>query len=485
MPEEVKSKRLLAAIFVPDNNVSQSTVWSLDPGLTQVDKMEVPKDYHSLVRYCRFFYEHDGIAYTTINKQIEIAMTNLCLNNGTCTSENEFLIYEYLLEELSAFMKRVALEYLISGLVIPEVTWDRISGTTIKPSLRKNYELPVDLWHRDPLSIKIHKTPLPNRLLVLAKISDEDKYFIENQGKYMDGSQDYETYKLLIEQYPDFVRKVKAGETEFKLENPTVIRRYSRSGSVWPTPFLTPAIELFMHKRNLRKMDYAIASRVIQAIMLFRMGSDEFPLTEDDTDIVDNLKQQMRWRGLTGNVERVFQLFANHTLQVDWVTPDVKALLDEGKYRSINEDILISLGLPRIIVSGETTRSGSSNAEIAMLPPISSLNHIREDLLEIVRKIFNEVRERNSFRGVPIPYYPPIMLQSPQEIANMGRQYYDTGVISRTTFGEMGGFDFAEEVDKIEKEHEIMEERGIPERPEVPYSPSPSENTPNENRRIE
>jgi hypothetical protein len=355
-----------------------------------------------------------------------------------------------------------------------------VKGSEINKKSRRNYNLPIDLWHRDPQSIEIKKTPLPNRLAVFVTPSEEEIFFITNEGEYPDGTEDKETYKLLLEEYPDFVAAVKAGKTKFKLDDPMVIRRYPRSGKPWPTPYLTPALELFLHKRNLRKMDYAIASRVISAIQLFRLGNDEYPLTEDDEDIIDELKSQMMWRSLQGNIERVFQLFSNHTLEIDWITPDVTALLDEGKYRSINEDISIALGLPRIVISGETLRSGTSSASVAMLPPANSIDFMRKQLLEFPRALYKEIKDRNKFKGIPEPYYPPIRLSDMRDLTEMGREYYDRGVISKTGWGEFAGLNFNTEIERMALEKDRTEELGLNERPDVPYSPSPGKVEKNE-----
>jgi len=475
MPEAIESneKQLFAATFVRHPRVT-NPIWGIYSGTKLVDTMEVPTEYHEIVNLCRFFYEHDGIAYTTVNKQVELGINGYGVNPGTCT-ENEYKVYKSLNDDIETFLREAAVEFLISGLVIPEITWDSVKGTTIDSKLRKHYQLPTDIWFRDPQSIDLKKTPLPNLVSTYVRISDEDKNFIESKGVYPDGTEDREVYELLVKKYPEYVAAVKAGKLVFKLEEPQVIRRYARSGKVWPTPYLLPALELFLHKRNLRKMDYAIASRVISAIQLFRLGNDDFPLTEDDDDVIDDLKSEMSWRGLSGNLERVFQLFSNHTLQIDWVMPDTAALLDEGKYRSINQDILIALGLPRIVVAGETSRSGSSNAEIAMLPPISTIEAMRTSLMQFPRKLYQEIKERNNFKNVPEPYYPPVKLQSAKDLIDMGKEYYASGVISRTGWAEVGGFDFETEMVRMKVEQDKMKEMGLPEFAPQPFSPQPNQ----------
>jgi hypothetical protein len=476
--QENKPERMFAATFAPHNGNAFTPAWSLsEDNANIIDKMEVPDDFQKVIELCRFFYEHDGIANNVINKQVDIGINGYNVDPKTC-SDNELLVYQYVDDELQRFLKNAALEYLLSGLVIPEATWERVPGVQIHPRLRGTYEVPTSIWLRDPKSIELRKTPLPNRLLVLVKLSEEDRYFIENKGEYMDGFQDKETYQILKEQYPDFVDAVRnnKGKEYFKLENtPVIIRRNVKSGSVYPTPYLKPALELFMHKRNLRKMDYAIAARVISAIQLFKLGNDEYPLTESDEDIVADLKKQIRWRGKKYNKERVFQLFSNHTLDIEWVTPDTKTLLSDTKYQSVNEDILAALGIPRIVVSGETMRSGTSSSEIAMLPPINTIESLRSDLLEYPKYLYEEIKERNGLSGIPQPKYPPIRLQSLDELVSAGQVLYEDGIISRTDFAEMANLDFDAVMERMKLEREKMEEHGLKEYAPVPYSPEPQD----------
>jgi hypothetical protein len=466
--------RLAQAAFYNPLPTPENPVWSLkEYPSSGVDKMQVPKKYHDVIDLCRFFYEHDGLAYNTINKQVEIGINGYDVNPKSCT-DNELLVYEHVNRVIERFLRRAAREFLISGLVVPEVTWGYVPGTRIDSKLRKQYLLPVDIWIRDPASISLRKTPLPNHVVAVVKISESDKHFIESGGEFLDGIKDRETYEQLVSEYPDFVRAVKDGKSVFKLNNPVIIRRNNHSGNVYPMPYLLPALELLMHKRNLLKMDYAIASRVISAIQLFKMGNDEYPLTEDDDSVIEDLKKQMRWRQIKGNHERLFQLFSNHTLDIEWITPDVKALLSESKYNIINEDILAALGIPRIVISGETKRSGTSNSKMAMLPPINTIEFMRRQLLKFPKNLYSEIKTKNNFTGIPEPYYPPIRLQDLSELMEIGRVFYESGVISRTGWAEMGNFDFDTEMQRMRIERDKMQELDLLEHPEMPYSPKPS-----------
>ena len=442
-----------------------------------VDKLTLPKDFDKIVDLCRFYYERDPIAGTVCNKMVEIGITNVVNRKGDCTDE-EFAVYEYLKEPLYELLRNCALEYLVSGLIIPEANWEYVYGREISPDLKKNkrYYLPTEFWWRDPKSITIKKTPIPNRVSYYIKISDEDSTFIKQKGKRADGTVDKKTYKLLKSQFPEFVAAVQAGKTEFLLQDPFVIRRNILSKGPYPTPYLMAALEPMAHKRNIRKMDYSIAARVISAIQLIKLGNDDYPLTEDDEDVLEDIKKQMRWRNLPSRFERVFQLFANHTLEITWVYPDMSALLDDVKYNSVNQDIWTALGFPRILVIGETARTGAGSTEYALLGPTETIKAMRTNLLEYPKALYKEIGEHNNFKNRPSPTFSTIHLQDIGKLAEVARGAYELGVISKTTFGEFIGTDFLGDELALKVEEQAREkELGVEPYPEVPYDKGPEE----------
>lgn len=443
-----------------------------------VDKLKLPKDFNKIVDWCRFFYERDPIASTVCNKLIEIGVSSIINRKGDCTEE-EAIIFEFVREPMYDILRSCALEYLLSGLVLPEADWDYVYGREISPKLKKTkkYYLPTNFWWRDPKTLVIKETPIPNRIDYYVKITDDDSYFISNKGKRRDGTVDKKTYKLLKQQYPKFVAAVQAGKTEFLLDDVFAIRRNVTSKSPYPTPFLMAALEPMIHKRNIRKMDYSIAARVISAIQLIKLGNDDYPLTEDDEQVLEEIKTQMRWRNLSDRFERVFQLFGNHTLDITWVFPDTAALLDDTKYDSVNQDIVVALGFPRILIVGETLRTGAGSSEYALLGPTETIKDLRAQLLKYPKKMYKLIAEHNNFKNRPIPSFAPIHLQDIGKLGDVAMDAYEHGVISKTTYGSFIGTDYLQEELPLKVEEEAREkELGIDPRPDVPFDKGPGGN---------
>lgn len=448
------------------------------------DKLEIDEisKWEKVVNDCRFYYKRDPIASTVINKTVEIGITDLTFEKGDL-SENEFRIFTGIEDEIREFLKVCALEYLISGLVVPEIKYAAVSKDQLITMGVKKYnslQLPVLMWLRDPATVEIKYTLFGGEPSYFVVIPDEMIYFIKHQGRYSDGSSDPELYQKLLALYPNLIAQVEAGAKKILLDNRLIIRRKPITGNPYPTPYLYPVLEVLKHKMNLRRMDYSVASRVIAAIQLFRLGNDEYPITEDDSDAFDDIKNQMQIRDSSAagnypyNLERIFQLFANHTLQIEWIMPDISALVDDRKYAVVNQDIFYGLGFPKILTTGETERSQVSNAEFAMISPTKSMEDIQEQLLEIAKDIVFNVSKLNNLKDTPEVDFEKINLYALRDFLEVMKELYNTGNISRDTYLKTFGYDFEDEAKKRSDETAIMKEYKIGEFAPQPFSPQPN-----------
>lgn len=172
-------------------------------------------------------------------------------------------------------------------------------------------------------------------------------------------------------------------------------------------------------------------------------------------------------------LERIFQLITNHTVEINWVFPETSALLDVNKYADINQEILFGLGFPRVLITGEAQKSGTSDSEIATLSPIKTAENFRSKILEVIKDICIEISKRNGFTSVPTVQFKSINLHKFQDFLNGLIQLYSSAAISRTSLGAEFGYDFTSEVDLMQKEKKELESRGLQE-----FGPSPNSRNP-------
>jgi hypothetical protein len=441
------------------------------------DKMEFPTDPQKLIKVCRFFYKHDPLAGTIINKMVDCAVTSIDNGRGECTDE-EYEVYNSIRFLLREFFANVCLEYLLSGLVIPHYEWARKSGTDLSPDLnsRRRVMVPDNFWFRDPAVIILKRGIIPNKRKIYVRVDSETIDFIKTGGKNKDGTYDKETYNELERNYPEFVKLVKTskGTKDLLIPLPDSRPIFARvlPEDVYPLPYMVNSIESLVHKRNMRKMDFSVASRVIAAIQLIKLGSDLFPTTDDEDFTA--IRNQMTQRSTVGYQERLFQLFANHTLQIEWVFPDTAAMLNREKYISIDEDIIAGFGFPRTLITGETSRSNTAGgSDFATASPFATMEAIRVRFLDWITVLYKEIRDRNNFKNIATPTFTPMKLYKMLDLNTIGAALYSEGTLSRDSRLSMLGLEVETEVERKVNDQELYKKNKLEEAPVLPFS-SPS-----------
>jgi len=454
-----------ATFFMPAPSLpTDISVW----GSNQVDKLsfEDHSTFVKILKDCRFFFRHEPIATTVVTKMVSLAINDIIVPESNIP-KTDYQIYESLKKDVIRFLRKAALEFLTTGLVVPEITLTTLNRLQLRNKGIQRLDsllYPTSMWLRNAQDIVIKRPFITDEESYFLIVPDEVINFFQNKGAYDDGSKDIALYQKIVTMYPEFVAKILAGETKILLDNPLIVKSTMLADAQYPIPYLYPGLESYKHKRNLRRMDYSIASRVISAILHVKAGSDEFPLTEDQQEVLDDLEAKFHWReGISPtDVERVFTLFTNHTIELNWIFPDVEALLNDKKYDAVNKDIILALGFPRILITGETERSFTSDPEIATLSPESTMNVMRDELFPIIYKVFYEVKERNKLKGdLPEVKFKPINLLGLRLFYEGIQKLYDTGNLSRKSFTESYGFDLSEELNHKVEEKEMMKELGL------------------------
>jgi len=233
---------------------------------------------------------------------------------------------------------------------------------------------------------------------------------------------------------------------------------------------MSNALESLIHKRNIRKMDYSIAARVTAAIQLIKLGNDVFPCTDDDD--FNAIKSQMNYKNvISGEAERIYQLFANHTLTIEWVYPDTTAMLNNDKYREVDDDIIAAFGFPRTLITGETIRSNvAGGSDFATSSPIATMEVIRDKLVDWTIELYEEIKDKNDFSHIAIPRFEPMKVYRLSDINIIGQMLYQEGSLSRTSRLETFGLDIDTEFERKKAEQEKMKEYGLEKAPQMPYS---------------
>jgi hypothetical protein len=459
------------SFFMPDGSGVGTGYQSL--GLSP-EKLIIPKNYHAIIRMCYDFYQRGGLVARVVDRIQELAITPV--RNGqrkTTDEQNEY--FRVVLHEkpsrLLRYLRTSALEYFLSGMIVPTITWVPRMGSDLSPDLipTKEYMVPI-VDNVPPLLVEIEWTGWGRKSFYL-KVSDSDIKTIRNQGGRIKSQQ--LKYRMWAEQYPSFVQQIQSGSDRIPITDTDPILRKEVAITPYPTPYLYSVLEALVFKQQLRRMDYAVAARVINAILLVKEGDKDFPLTEETRGNLDTLQQQIMARsGDPRKTERLFALFTNHTTQMEWITPDVSAMLNQDKYRQVNEEIDEGLGFPNILLTGTVRGGGGQASEVSTWAIQPQMEELRDMFLEWMKaEIYVKASDLNKFRNIPEPSFKPIKLQDFIKTAAVFQQLFAEGNISRQTRDEMSGLDFITEAELMKDEQEIA--KSLPAYAPTPYSPPP------------
>jgi hypothetical protein len=442
-----------------------NTVGYYDPAQVPFDNSRKYK-YHDLITYCRHFYERDTIARTVINRMVNLAITRL-RNRKTDQDATIVKFYDAVARKLQPFLKHMATEYFIHGMAVPGITYKQIMLNRLDPTLgRKRVEIPDSMWVRNPANIKLRKKPNGFERAVYIEIPPEEATFITSKGKRSDGTDDSAAFKELQRTSPAYVKAVLAGQRLFPIEEKPLFADIV-SYNDYPLPFLQNALRAMQHKEYLKLMDQTIVSRSIELLRQIKVGSDQFPATQDDIEATQRAITDAAASG-----DRVFNLFTNHTVEISWVLPPLDALLNEGKYAEPNADIFLALGFPRILTVGESLRSNSSDSRIASLGPTATLTELRERILQWIQWLYEDLATRNGFADWPDPYFSPIQFQDMTALTQFAIQAQQIGSISKDTIAQLYGSTYEEEQAKIK--FEVPDESNTDQPPVSEEPPAPT-----------
>lgn len=416
-----------------------------------ISTRQTVQDYREEVRQCRYFYRYDPISSTVVNRMAEMSVSDLRNRRKKCTDE-EAHFFEAVAQKLTPLLQLCALEYLLSGMAIPDYTTERVMGSRVHSQLgRTRYQFPSTLWVRNPDNIRLKRIPASLNRSVFLEVPSEEVYFIQNNGTFNDGTSDPKQYRLLEEQFPEYVASVKAGQTLIHLENAQPILRKALTYADYPQPFLVPALAALKHKLRIKQMDFSVATRALEAIRLIKSGNDEFPVTEGDDQLSD-LETKVSASKAAGLNEIIYSLITNHTVTIEWIYPPMDALLSDVKYNEPNAEIFLAMGFSRVLLVGEALRSNSSQSIASTLGPVSTLNELRRSLLAWVRELYQDLADKNGFKNIPEPLFRPIPLGDVAALAQFAIAAAKVGALSKDTVAQYFGSDFETENEQIDSE---------------------------------
>ena len=93
-----------------------------------VDKLTFAsrQDFEKTIKHCRFYFRHDPLASTVVNKIVDLAINDIVVQTNGKGNVTEEAVFNSLAKDIIPFLRKAAYEYLITGLVVPEIKLTRV-----------------------------------------------------------------------------------------------------------------------------------------------------------------------------------------------------------------------------------------------------------------------------------------------------------------------------------------------------------------------
>jgi cation transport regulator ChaB len=228
-------------------------------------------------------------------------------------------------------------------------------------------------------------------------------------------------------------------------------------------PYFTQRGTVFnaLYKSSITQKQSDVIESLIPLILKLQAGSDDLmkqgikPSKEDFDDLKKQLTDAYDNYRETGNVSDLIASL-RHDVNLDYLIPDLTKIFSDGISKSVNRDLMSSLGM--IELQGFGTR------QEAMLNPKVMIEEVVDavkDWSDLLHEVMLDMLQRNeathpTLANADVQIIPGIIQAFlTDEMRAMIRSMYDRGDISRQSgVEETTGLDFETQVQRIIKEKE-------------------------------
>lgn len=148
----------------------------------------------------------------------------------------------------------------------------------------------------------------------------------------------------------------------------------------------------------------------------------------------------------------------NNWAEIKFIQADMRYLYEYDKYKDVNNDILSAGGISGIIVSG-VAHDGSTfaSAQVSLQTAEKRIAQARIKFERMMYEINKAIIQAGFIKANKVPHFKfdPLDLQNNTRFQDTCLKLWEKGAVSTRTALESTGFDFGQEIERINKEQEI------------------------------
>ena len=424
-------------------------------GLDANQAIEIPEGFDEQVELAVMLYVQEGIVKTVIDLMVDFSATKM---RNICEQPKSQKFFDNLCRysDMDSVIRWILLEYYRSG--------DVFTYRGDKQSMKKGPDRGAIFYPYtvlNPTMVEIEGSLMFNYNVYTLEVNAELRNLlaaVKNKDKRV-----AQVLKYIPKEFKNFDLSP-AGNIILNQEKVGRLSKNRQPYEKRPTPFISGAFRPLLLKRRLREMDLAAAEGTINSLMVVKVGNDLYPATRKQLEAVASLFA-------TG--AKSYQLFWNHTIDIDVITADLSALSDE-KYRQVNKDILSSLGMPSVLINGGEEGGRFANAWASIVALMERLENGRRQVKRWMESEYLRIAEENNIREVPTVEFERMNLREEKVYKNILMALYDRGLLDAESLLEDSGYEY-DQIKSRKKEQSKDKKIFAP-----PYATVPKPSTPKE-----
>ncbi len=416
-------------------------------------------DIYQQMEVCNKLYKYNSVIGNAVDVLIDFAVTDV--HPEPTGNKKLDKILDFWFESLNRtnsntlpgmypLMQEICLEWFTSGNAFPYTKWDNVEVANA------TYKIPMSVHLINPQSIEIPEGPIAFGQEVIYLKYDDELLIKINQ----DGRSNPEA-ALIKQAIPRSVltaiknNKMK-GRNGIRLDPRyiTHLKRRAKGYQAWGVPYLTRVLGSASVLERLRELDESVAAGLLNLITIFKVGTEEHPATQ---------ARLSQFAALMRNPKATTTLVWAHDIDILQVGPDGKVLAFKDKYKDAKEDILISLGVPPVLMS----LNQSGDEWVSILSLVERLSYWRKITALWIEKTCNEISKHNDFTQKVKVKWARMNLTDESAVKNLVLSFFDRGLISINTSLKESGYEFDKELEKKKAEES---DKKFFEKPDLPFS---------------
>ena len=398
----------------------------------------------SKIRKTLFYWENEPIVYKCISLLSQLANDTFTISCEDKKVENALRRWWKDIKG-DDFLNHFFLEYFRSGNV--PILRTNIRYIPRNGFKKEGYEkrIPGGYTILNPLNISIKSSSIPGIKQAYLSIDNDFLSIIKNNGVL-------ETVKKIFPEEISSQIKPGAGQILLPREIFSIVTKDKQPYELWALPLISHAFDALDYKRSLMDMDRSTTSGVRNRILKVTIGNDQYPVT--DTKELKILAEKFK------NPSKNLTIFWNHTLNIEYIEPKLDSL-NIDKYEPVLDDILAVFGISKVLLGMEGDSNG--NNTLCLKGMIEILEQARTSFITWFDREINDVANviSNTKEDTVSVSFGTLNLKDENDFYRVIMQMVDRQIISYETASETLGYYFPKELNRLEKEKAIREDKGI------------------------